>query len=230
MNNPWLNLPESSPFVLDCDMENVEKFNSRLPLDSPTRLHIDNVISEPFVGAVSTASLIILQLNPGSDDTNVASHGDPAFRKALLGNLRHAATEWPFYFLDPRFRQTHPGGLWWSKKLNKLLDVVGFERLSRKLAVIEWFPYKSPRFKHGCQVPSQEYGFWLVRSAIERGALIIVSRAILKWEESVPELRSYAKKLTLSSTQNVAVTPNNLKYNSAKCPEAWQMVLGAFDQ
>src|SRR5690606_19291877 len=99
MQNPWHHLPDTTPFILDGDRTEVEAFNARIPLDHPTRVHIDNVIPEPFVGAVSTAPLLILQLNPGSDDTNVTSHGDPAFRQALLANLRHESSEWPFYFL-----------------------------------------------------------------------------------------------------------------------------------
>lgn len=224
--NPWHDLLDESPYVLHCDFEQIKAFNAKQPSGSPTRFHIDHVIPEPFVGNVKTAPVILLQLNPGSCSEDVGAHADPRFRAALLANLRHTSSPWPFYFLAPEF-STHPGGKWWSGKLGKLLDRFHPEHIAQRLAVVEWFPYKSPRFKGGCRVSSQEYGFWLVRQAIDRGALIVISRAVKLWEKSVPELQSYRRKLTLSSTQNVSLTPNNLKLNGIKDPDAWNILIEA---
>jgi hypothetical protein len=47
------------------------------------------------------------------------------------------------------------------------------------------------------------------------------------WERSVPALRGYARKLTLSSVQNPALTPNNVKYNGEKDAKAWGMLVEA---
>lgn len=225
MENPWLSLPTRSPYVLQSDLASVEAFNARIPVGGLARFDVDDVVPEPYVGNVLTAPVIILQLNPGSCDEDIRAHANPHFRTALLNNLRHAPSPWPFYFLDPKSRDTHPGGRWWRGKLRQLTERLPVEQVAQRLAVVEWFPYKSARFKRGCRVASQEYGFWLVRRAIDRGALIVVSRAVRLWEKSVPELQSYARKLTLSSTQNVAVTPNNLKINGVKCPKAWDMVI-----
>ncbi len=227
MINPWLDLPVTSPHVLPSDRVAVEAFNAKLPRSSPYRIHVDGVIPEPYVGAVATAPVLVLQLNPGSDETNPASHADPDFHAALLANLRHELTEWPFYFFDPRFRESHPGGRWWVSKTRKLAEVIPIQRLAQRLAAVEWFPYKSPRFRGGCTVSSQEYGFFLVTSAIERGALIVVARSQARWEASVPALRGYRRKLTLSSVQNVALTPNNLKYQDIKPRKAWTLLVGA---
>lgn len=227
MENPWLGLPDKQPYVLSCDREAVELFNGRLDSSDLVRLHVDDVIPEPFVGAVRTAPVVILQLNPGCAETDNQAHADPAFRTALYANLRHEASDWPFYFLDPRFRDVTPGGRWWTKTLRMLIDELSFERVSNNVAVIEWFPYKSRKFRRGCRTSSQDYGFALVRLAIERKALIIVSRAVTLWEKAVPELCTYPHKLTLSSTQNVVITANNLKFESAKTPHAWQMLIDA---
>ena len=227
MQNPWLNLPDSSPHVLPSDRCQVEEFNSRLPESSRCRIHIDGVVPEPFVGRVDTAPVVILQLNPGSDATNVAAHSVPEFRAALLANLRHEETEWPFYFFHPRFRRSQPGGKWWIEKTRRLAEVVPIQSLSHRLAAVEWFPYKSARFRRGCIVPSQAYGFSLVNNAIERGALIVVSRSVSLWENSVPALRRYPRKLTLSSVQNVALTPNNLMIHGEKGPHCWELLLEA---
>lgn len=203
--------------MLPEDRLQVEAFNAKLPPTSPWRLDVETVIPEPFIGAVTSAPVVVLQLNPGFDPaTDSASHADPQFRTALFANLRHEQTTWPFYFFDPRFRDSHPGGLWWKRKTKKLEEAIPLEHLAQRLAVIEWFPYKSRRYKIGCTVPSQEYGFSLVSSAIDRGALIVLSRSRELWERSIPALRSYPRKLTLSSVPNVALSPNNLTRDGRK--------------
>ncbi len=229
MINPWFALPTAGPFVLPEDSAAVDAFNARLPARSPCRIDVEAVIPEPFVGAVLTAPVIVLQLNPGSDETNAAAHAVPEFRVALLANLRHELTDWPFYFLHPRFRVSQPGGRWWTGKTRKLAEVVPLKRLAERLAVVEWFPYKSPRYRLGCTVRSQEYGFSLVSDAMRRGALIVISRSHALWRKSVPALQDYRRQLTLASVQNVALTPNNLKYKGVKSPEAWSMLVEALE-
>src|SRR5581483_4707638 len=98
MRNPWIDLPEVSPFILRDDHESIQQFNAKLPPEMAYRIMTENVIPEPFVGCVETARVIILELNPGYDSTNVASHADPLFHSALLANLKHEFTDWPFYF------------------------------------------------------------------------------------------------------------------------------------
>lgn len=226
--NPWHTLPATAPYVLPEDRPYIEVFNTKLPPMSPYRLHVETVLPEPFIGAVTSASVVVLQLNPGFDQaTDPTSHADLQFRAALRANLQHEPTPWPFYFFDPRFRETHPGGRWWKSKTKKLAERIPLESLAQHLAVIEWFPYKSTRYKLGCTVPSQAYGFALVAAAMHRGALIVISRSIGLWESAVPALKSYPRKLTLSSVQNVALTPNNLQYAGEKTARAWDLFMTA---
>ena len=226
--NPWRALPSTAPYVLPQDRLKVEAFNAKLTPTSPYRLEVDTVIPEPFAGAVTSAPVLVLQLNPGLDlATDTPSHADPQFRTVLFANLHHEQTAWPFHFFDPRFRDSHPGGRWWKSKTKKLAEVIPLEHLAKRLAVIEWFPYKSSRFKGGCTVPSQEYSFSLVSAAIERRALIVISRSRALWESSVPALRSYPRTLTLSSAQNVTLSPNNLKHNGEKTSAAWERFIEA---
>lgn len=147
----------------------------------------------------------------------------------MLDNLQHRNTEYPFFFFDPRFIKT-PGGIWWKDKTKVLRNEVPLKVLSKNIAVVEWFPYKSDKFKYPGKrkrVASQEYSFNLVSEAMDRGALIIISRSVKLWEESVPELQNYNRKLTLSSAQNVVITPNNLLLNREKTTAAWEMLLEA---
>ena len=99
--------------------------------------------------------------------------------------------------------------------------------MAKRLVVVEWFPYKSTRYKAGCLVRSQAYGFFLVSAAIQRGALIVISRRVAQWEQSVPELRLYRRTLTLSSPQYIGLTPNNMKHNAEKTAAAWTVLVDA---
>ena len=155
------------------------------------------------------------------------SHANPEFRTALISNLSHEPSQWPFYFFDPRFRDTHPGGLWWVEKTKELAEVIPLPILAQRLAVVEWFPYKSTKHKHGCRVRSQAYGFSLVASAMERGALVVIARSVRFWEGSVPALQYYPRKLTLSSKENVVLTRNNVLLNDKKKPAAWDLLVNA---
>jgi hypothetical protein len=228
MKNPWRHLPRRPPLVLPMDRAAIEEFNSRLPDRSPYRVDVLQVVPEPFIGHALKARVIVLQLNPGLDSRrDPSAHRQLAFRRSLFGNLRQTRTRYPFYYFDSRFRMSTPGGRWWTTKTRRLTDKVPSERLASTLAVIEWFPYKSTKFKAGCTVPSQEYSFWLLRAAMKRRALIVVSRGLRAWQASVPELRNYTRKLTLSSVQNIALSPNNLKLRGRKTPKAWDLLIRA---
>lgn len=227
VRNPWAHLPSAAPFVLPEDRQAVLAFNAGLKAGSPYWIDVDEVVPEPFIGNVREAPVVVLQLNPGLNrELDPPSHAEPSFRQALFSNLRHESCEWPFYFFNPSFFESHPGGKWWSGKTKELRRAVRMEVLARRLAVVEWFPYKSKRYRE-CQVASQKYGFWLVEQAVERGALIIVSRRLRQWELAVPALQSYDRKITLSSVQNITLSANNLLHRGEKSGDAWSMLIGA---
>lgn len=225
--NPWLGLPQTSPFVLPMDAYAIGSHNCSCEQKPEFAFNVTDVLPEPFIGDAQNASVIILQLNPGFDPlADPPAHADKKFRTSLLANLGHEDQQWPFYCLNPDF-QSYPCSTWWHKKLRKIKEKVPCEILAKRLAVIEWFPYKSTRFKHGKRVDSQDYSFYLVRNAIARGSLIILSRSRKLWEYSVPELSNYRRLLTLSSVQNVSLTPGNLLLEGQKFTGAWEMVLSA---
>jgi hypothetical protein len=62
---------------------------------------------------------------------------------------------------------------------------------------------------------------------MERGAMIVIARGAKLWQEALPALRTYPHKLTLSSNQNVALTPENLLLAGRKTPRAWDSLLAA---
>jgi hypothetical protein len=128
--------------------------------------NVDDVLPEPFIGNALSAPVVILLLNPGFNAVaDPHWHADNKFHEALITNMSHAANEWPFYYLNHAFGE-HPGSIWWQRKLNLLNEQVGPSAIAQSLAVIQWFPYKSTRFKPCETVPSQDYSCHLVRRAI----------------------------------------------------------------
>ena len=229
MNNPWTELPRTAPYVLRDDVEPIENFNrqqSTREAPSDYLIEVERAIPEPFIGNVYAASVYVLLLNPGFNaQSDPVSHSETVFQSALFDNLDHSPREWPFYYYDPRIGPLHSGSAWWRQKTKHLAQSVSWERLSQNMAVVEWFPYRSTKFKHGCEVPSQQYSFNLVQSAMKRGALVVIARSVRLWENSVPGLREYSAKLTLSSVQNTSLTPNNLKLGGEKSTAAWDMLV-----
>jgi hypothetical protein len=213
MNNPWTELPKTPPYILPQDRGStswqIGAFNEKS-------------IPEPFIGNPTTASLILLNLNPSDDPQDPATHREPRFRAALMGNLIHEATDYPFYPLNPTFGAT-PCGTWWQRKLRELFDVAKLDRaqVARRLCVIEWFPYHAkdsgvvPR-EAAC--PSQTYSFELVRQALENKKLLLGMRAKPRWSKVDQRL---AEIPYLKSCQNTAVSVGNTT------PELWEMIVNS---
>jgi hypothetical protein len=196
LRNPWLELPEESPYVLSVDRESIAQRNARVAVEH--RIN-DGSIPEPFIGNPEIATVILLNLNPGDSPQDEAAHRDPAFRSALIRNLRHEAQDYPFYPLNPEFAKT-PCANWWNKHLRTLFDVGGLDRreVARRLCVIEWFPYHSRKagLPNRQVCPSQSYSFEIARKALEARKIIVGMRARKRWENvdadfaGVPYLRS----------------------------------------
>jgi len=202
--NPWLAVPSLPPYTLPCDSNAISAFNRTAR--ETYRLQLD-VLPEPFVGT-TTAPVVLLGLNPGFDESDPAVHARPEFQTLLRNNYNEVPSNFPFYFLDPSFES--PGRRWWKGRLRWLLEKCDAKALARSILCIEYFPYHSRRFHHASlQLPSQQYGFGLARSAIARGAIVVIMRARKLWISRVPELEGYSRAFTLNSPQNVVVSPRN---------------------
>jgi len=223
-HNPWVELPNEPPYVLPQDAAAISRFNSGLKSHhEPYRIQIDTVVPEPFVGDPRRAEIVILLANAGYKPIDDGAHADPAFYAALRQNLLHKKADFPFYFLDPAFHDT-PGGVWWRRRLGKLIEATSLETVAQRVACVEWFTYKSTSFKP-CRVPSQQYGFRLVEEALRRGAFVIPLRSYKLWRAAVPAIDDQPDLITTSSTQNVYLTSRNLKLNGTKTAEAFDLLV-----
>jgi hypothetical protein len=206
--NPWQQLPLQKPFVLPEDKGPLSSFNASASDDFFVHLEL---LPEPFLGSPS-APVVVLGLNPGFKEADLTQHTDPSFISRSRCNLMHGPSDYPFYLLDPGITRTK----WWDRKLDSLIKLVGREIVARGVLCVEYFPYHSRRFQHRrVQVPSQKYGFELVRQALLRQAVIIVLRGRRLWLTAVPELQSYRTLYYTNNPQNPIISPRN-------CPKAYE--------
>lgn len=170
-SNPWKALLPTAPFVLAQDAPYVQVFNERVSEGSPHWIHTHR-LPEPRQGPAD-APVIVLQLNPSYDqvpqdiEKGLAALGDEQSVHAGISAQHH----------------------WWTRNFGKLLKHVDKERLATRVCSIEYFPYASANFGHGhLRLPSQQYTFDLVRRALDRKAIILVSRGLKYWLGAIPEL------------------------------------------
>ena len=187
MNNPWELLSTAGPeFFLDSDLPYLQRFNSTHKKSPDFQIQLTS-IPEPFVGNPQNAKLVFLLLNPGHSENDLIWQRKPDFRNCFINNLRHEENEFPFYPLDPRFKESGVGS-WWRKKLKPLLEIHGEKLVSDKIMAIQWFPYHSVKYsRRGMRdlLPSQQYSHWLAQKMIDEGKEIIVMRSLKMWEEVV---------------------------------------------
>jgi hypothetical protein len=216
-HNPWLKLGLDPPFVLESDWKAVEAFNARV--DPELRLHTE-LLPEPFVGDVKAAAVLLLNMNPAYSPAEFAFHRDPSFVTIARANLTQRVLPYPFYFLDPHWKS--PGHRYWSWRLAELIDVCGREAVAKHVAVVEWYPYHSLGMSRTWmpRVPSQAFSFKLVQDALERGAVIIIIRAVKWWQQELPGLVSGAKRLD----RNYRRAGSLLR---RACPEAFDLAVKA---
>ena len=216
--NPWRDLPLEPPYALASDRLILERFNQKARPDH--QIHLD-LLPEPFLGSPD-APVVLLSLNPGFAPEDRIPHGDPTFQALSRAQLSHAPSPYPFLLLNPAVEA--PGRGWWEKKLVRLLETCGRERVARGVLCVEYFPYHSRRFAHArIRVPSQEYSFHLVRAALRREAAIVLMRAERPWLDAIPELVAYPRLYRLRNRQNVILS-------AANCPEGYASLVAALSR
>jgi hypothetical protein len=210
MQNPWILLPETAPFVLAQDVPTIEAYNRNPRRKDIHKIHLEEALPEPYAGNLE-APVILLCGNPGLSAHNQAAllH-NTAYVSASRANRLHEGMRYPFYYLDPQFAGT-PGYDWWNKKLRPLLEHCGRDAVARNLCVVEYFPYHSIKFGRPPCVPSQAYSWHLVREGLARRALVVYMRNVRLWQDAVPELAGYEHACIVRSPQNPALSHTNCR-------------------
>ncbi|HKB38491.1 MAG TPA: hypothetical protein VKD72_18760 [Gemmataceae bacterium] len=206
-DNPWQRLPDRPPFVLPEDEAVVREFNSQAAEEY--RLRIDELLPEPFVGDPN-APVLLLGNNPGFSPEGAARKKEPRFAARMRGNLLHERSDCPFVFFAPDIVAGHRR--WWDRKLKGLLHHFGHEALAKSILAVEHFPYPSKRYGGGgVRLPSraQDYSFGLVRRAMERKAIIVLTRGQRRWLRDLPVLEGYDGLCRLRNPQTASVSRGN---------------------
>jgi hypothetical protein len=213
MDNPWVNLPTSAPFVLPSDKEQIDRFNGGRPEEDKHRIHLTS-IPEAFLGQ-RDAQLVLLNLNPGYNKANLPFYesGTLLSQTARL-NLIHASLPYPFWVLNPAFNN-YGGHKYWRKRLRRLIgqcssnEASALHIASQNIFCVEYFPYHSVKYGRVPFLESQNYGFHLVREAIQRKAVIVIMRAKKRWLSVVPELQDYQPCFDVGNFQNPCISCQN---------------------
>jgi len=222
MENPWLNLPLSEEFVLECDRAIVETFNQTARPEHQLRL---DAFPGPFLGHPQ-APVVLLTLNPGfSEQDIVAPRNNMDWNRKCL---RHEQMEYPFFLLDPLIAGLE-GPKWWYNHLRTIVERYGPQGrrfVANNILNVEYFPYPSVRasgLHRQAALPSQKYGFYLVEKAIEREAVIIAMRSVQPWLGSVKGLADYPYLYKLNSPQSAYLTLRN-------CPAGYPEIIKRLDE
>jgi hypothetical protein len=218
IRNPWLGLPQEPPYVLEGDISSLDEFDNKVKPEFQVHREL---LPEPFIGNVQDASVVLLNMNPAYEEAERTFHLDPAFRSIARANLAQAPLPHPFYFLDPSGRS--PGHLYWSGRLAELGQACGgWEPVAKHIAVVEWYPYHSLEMSRSWmpRVPSQAFSFRLVQDAIDRGAVIIIIRAVKWWQQQLPGLVAGATPLAHNYRRGGRVLRR-------ACPDGFQAAVDA---
>ncbi|HMM44901.1 MAG TPA: hypothetical protein PKE41_04650 [Candidatus Macondimonas sp.] len=206
MQNPWLALPKTDPRVLPSDAELLYAFNQKA---APEYKYDLSLFPEPYFGS-RTASVVVLNLNPGWSEEDAAVHARPEFATMARASLRHALEPYPFLHLQPG--AATPGGIWWHQRVRRLVeDVKCYKAVAKGLGCVQYMPYHSQKYHpRSPALPSQQYSFALVREAIARKAEIVILRSGRLWLDSVPELERYDRCHYGANPRSPYLSPGNL--------------------
>ncbi len=119
--------------------------------------HTD-LLPVPYIGDLKKATIFLLFLNPGfSIDNYFVEELSEDFKDALKSNIKQdfENSEYPFFYLNPKFMWTGGGKYWLQKLKDYILQIKKTEGisyteatkyLSKKVAVLQLIPYHSVNF------------------------------------------------------------------------------------
>ena len=224
--NPWADLPASGRRVLSCERPGVSALESWCHRRGAAATHRHwpqtQLFPDPFIGWPD-APVVIVLANPGYTDDARASawsgctgsddwwHANSeAMKECYRANLRHAPLPYPMFFLDPRLPGS-PGGVYYRTRLLKQLRLrFDDETLANAITTVVFYPYHTRRSRAHPPSPFPRGGYpiYLIQSAIERGATMVVMRCRKLLESAIPDLRNL--NYVTSASRNAAVSPGNL--------------------
>lgn len=158
------------------DMPFIEAYNARRGPASRTRLHTF-MAPAPFDGDPFGASVVLLLNNP----TYVPGVSTPADH--LL-----AYKGWPLAGLHPDAPPAFRA--WYQRPLGYLIRSFGAQHVSQRVCLLQLCPWASQSFDPELVLPSRAHQVELAKSAVRRGAVVIVGRSFGSWPAGLPRVRN----------------------------------------
>jgi hypothetical protein len=218
--NPWIDIPDSPPYVLPIDQPHVREFNALDRVDANHCLQLD-ALPVPTLG-FHNAPLVVLGRNPAyTSESAREEEGRADFRDALLANLQTGVGALHPGLADA-FADTHCAK-WWGSTFHGVTRELSCTtgHLANKVLAVEFHGYRSASWSSlPVTLPSSWFGFGLVAQAMERDAVIVVLRGLGDWEVAVPGLREYSRLVPNSHPRRSSISANT-------CGERFQLVLEA---
>lgn len=205
VENPWEGILEPNIF-LEKDKKIIEQFNLRLKQkpnlkleDHDYYIHPD-LLPEPYMGNPD-ANVVLLFANPGYGKNERTDYSISGFKDAIIKNLTHSKSDYPYYYLNPDF--IHPptngkpnysdGGKWVRQRMKEILIKIDEKELTKKIFTIQLHPYHSAKFKPVTEkFVGHEYTMSKFKNAVERAkdrkALIICARSYKHWNKEFQNL------------------------------------------
>ena len=221
--NPWLTFSptEGEPKVHTTDLPFFQGFNkgmgARKGSDKKNYLLAEHLEPHPYLGNPK-ADVLVLMANPGVNE----KEKNPKFRmnasklEQNRKNLRHEDLESFRSRIDSPSKPEMESA-WFKPRVRELVEKTSVESVTRGLFLVNFHAYHS-RSWHPIPFtfPTQHYSFNLVSEAVNRDALIIMSRNMLGWFTAVPDLFDHKNRVEFLSTRSVYLTEGNLGKNAFK--------------
>lgn len=205
VENPWVELPASAPFVLPSDAERVSAFNDRRQPSDCTRLLFD-LLPEPWIGRPD-APVVLLRPGPGYTPDDIRFTGNASAREVWRRNILHQPLDYPFYPLDPALAGA-AHAIWWRRKLRQVLAIADERTVANNLLCVEAVPYHAYRYSGLPGIlSSRRYSVDLIDRAIDRNALILMANMARFWHEAVPRLQGYSHLFIARVPRGGHITP-----------------------
>ena len=210
--NPWfeyINRSNKSTFHPN-DEAHAMAFNSAMS-KRKSFLLADYLEPFPYLGNPK-APVYVLLANPGKNSAEDKRTFKYSARNLELikQNLLHEGNQ-PFLFRLNSPENPNLESSYFKQRTAKLVSATSLESVINNVFFINFHAYHS---KSWYAIPftfySQKYSFELVRSAVKRNALIIMSRNMTGWITAVPELADYEHIFTFKSSRSVHLSEKNL--------------------
>ena len=198
------------------------------------RMHM-GLLPVPFMGDLLNASIYVLMASPGVTRRDYEEYEQPAFRKALLANLKQERLDGflPFPYLDPQF-EWHDGFEYWDRRrgLGKIIGELAKGQgisteearamLCERLAVIQVVPYHSSRAPNDTNRlrnwPSVRLAGEFVRDVVvprvrSREAVVLAIMRVRFWDQyltsDLGEEEGVLRSANAGESRSAALGPNS---------------------